>query len=1257
MPNSNWPYADSKLFVGGTLDPDVFTKGYTMAHFAPEDLGLRQRWESETGVFVFLQAESADLELPRLEASLREYLSDPLHQNVRFLWVENPSDQLIEWRSNSLSTELRNGEHFVSQLTYIDLANYAFSIAEGTRIELDETNDPVGFLLTRDPSNANGFELSSGKGCERFYELGAEARIPMTGDQAGCLEFEFQVEKKGTPNGSYGYPALSSLEAGFRVFFRDPDFPETGNNFYLASHRFPLVQEDSDHELGFAYFPDTLEFKVSFDPLYPLIADRTHFELLPLDGQFAQTGIPSGYRTNLGYNVHLLPIEGESRFQFAMRPAQMGTEDEEPLPMYLVPSGNFDMKVPRYKEDGSVDLVPTFNVVCGISGVEYIKIESGSISQISFVPDQPAFARAYVSVSSMLRDLTTLLESYSGRSLPPDTRDLDMRIEENEGGETEPALGITDVERRTILEIVRRDYFPPGYVFSASQLEEYDNLEIVEDLVNWLQASLQAVSLEVGNDGGALNSSAETSWAYVHGANGVVYFAQPDQAVLYKAESSSQQFLDFMEIPSVGLPQSLSPAEETDLEATTGLAALAFPMLPYGNVDRKVLTDIRQLEISLLNNFRRDRIQKISEATGHVTSLKTAPSPQQSGTTPQGLIATFSEDCRTIEQLQMAKDTKDQAISLVNIEHGSSLKASLQANQLFMVVTDPEALAANFSTDVLDAFPGLTNSMDIQDWIFELGTENWEIKDTILLFKFHNKPLLDLAGNTDSWSLADDFNGNKEASSRTLVRLLKKAVEIGNSADPKARRKYEVLARAATEPNWTGVLALNVHVPLRNLPDALKALAGGMDPDLFFSQYVGIEVTQVSSTGTNLETQQSSLFGLIDYSNPLVPKADPSGYNFHVPSLTVVFQNAQITDFAAEVLVIMDKLFEEKTSLYQSPDGRNILRLQGVAEEHNGKITYSFGFSGANHFLLSGKVVEEVEIYKAQFATDPIPNPDADPLDIKGRFFFWGRMRFAYQKEFDILSFGSAPGTGIAPVPQAGEDPPPPDYLNLSNLQLVMSLTLEQANNLVRDKAFSFDPQQMAFDLERSGWREQSLYEKFPLKFSSFRSVVGDPNAFGRSGYMPVDTPLLAADLGDTWYGITYELNLGSLGALAGSAGLVVSIMAAWSPEKEGVFIGLKLPGSSGGKKEISIQGLLKVSFKKIQFVVYPIDPEEDLLNLPLDTEREVGYLLKIKNIVLKFFVVSFPPSGQTEMILFGDPRDGIDREDKLLGWYAAYAR
>ena len=1334
MSDPTWPYSTSTLSLIREIPTASLSEGYTLAWFGPGAFtSLLESWQENVGVYLFLKAEWASISPSTLEAQLRAYLKEPAHQLVRFLWIENPAAGLIEWKSNAIAVEAVEAGRQVSSLTYIGLRNYAFSLARYTRVALDGPGAPTGFIFTRQSSNDEGFELSAGYGAHRFYQISDTVSLPMQGDSSGCLQFGFHVEKEGSASTTFGYPGFEKLDAGIRLFMRDPDFPEAGSDYFLSSHRYPLFQESSAVDEGYAYYREAIGFQASLDPIYPLHAERTYFafEQLELTDEFIEIGFPSGYMTNLGYDVHLLPLAA-SKLVLALRPATLTEKEQNAAPFYLVPSGRFSVKVPIYHDPATwpgpdtlvVDLAAEANVICGVSGLEYLKVSSDSI--LIFTPGQPAYAPAYVSVQSLLRDLTTILESYSARSLPTDTTDLDMKIEDKEEGEAEEALGITDTERLEMLEIIRQDYFPPDYTFTSAAIAEYSSLEIVEELVDWLQSTLQSVKLSDTEGKKALEAYPTTAWAYVEEPGGAVYYAQPDQAVLYRAEDSSKAFLDYMEVPSVGLPTRLENNQTAALEKAAGFPTLAFPMLPYGNVDPYRLTDMLQLEILLVNNYRRNRIQEISAATAHSIRLTdTEATAPPTGTTPQGLLATYSTDYRTISTLQLAKDTKNKLVQFVNIPHGSSLKASLQSNQLFMVMTDPGSVAAYFSTEILSSIPNAANAMDIQDWIFELGAGHWNKKGTIFIFKFHDKPLLDLAAQPELWSLPDEYNTDKEETSQILAELLREAVETGKSTDKKERRKYELLARAATQANWTGILALNVDVPLRNLPDQLKALAGGMDPDKFYAQYIGVEVTPVKSTGTALDSQQSSLFGLIDYKNPAFPSADASGYNFHVPYLTVVFQNSEIVAFAAEILILMDLLFDERTNLLNSPTGQNVMTLKGVAEEHDGKVTYSFGFSGENVFQLSGKVVEELEIVKAQFATDPIVEPAIDlplagtvsgaagssnvagagthfraelgaghkikingviytvasvetdealtlsastplgaaangatafveqAMDITGRFFFWGRMRFAYNHKFDILSFGKTPGIAEADAPER-------DYLNLSNLQITMAFKLHaetyESSSKVTDKFFEFKPEQLAFDLAQSGWRRQSLYEKFPLKFSSFKTVKGDANALSKSGFMPVKSPLTSAELGDTWYGMAFELNLGSTGALAGSAGLAVSILAAWAPEQEGVYVGLKLPGSTGGKKEITIQGLLKIAFKSIQFVIYPLDAAEDATLLTDQTEREVGYLLKLKNIVLKFFVLSFPPSGQTEIIIFGDPRE-VDRKDKLVGWYAAYAK
>jgi hypothetical protein len=126
---------------------------------------------------------------------------------------------------------------------------------------------------------------------------------------------------------------------------------------------------------------------------------------------------------------------------------------------------------------------------------------------------------------------------------------------------------------------------------------------------------------------------------------------------------------------------------------------------------------------------------------------------------------------------------------------------------------------------------------------------------------------------------------------------------------------------------------------------------------------------------------------------------------------------------------------------------------------------------------------------------------------------------------------------------------------------------------------------------------------------------------------------------------LTFELELGSLGALAEKAGFTANLIMAWSPiggDDYNVFLGLKLPGSSGNKKEISLEGLLKIKIKSIEFVAVP-GTEED----------SVSYMLRLQTISLGLLSLTFPPSGRTDFLLFGNPKATGD--NKALGWYAVY--
>ncbi|MEM6802460.1 MAG: hypothetical protein AAF696_13710, partial [Bacteroidota bacterium] len=1130
-----------------------------------------------------------------------------------------------------------------------------------------------------------GLEWSTHYGKHRMHDLDPEIYIYLMGPKTGCLEYGLQMKRKDLQDDWFGYPDLEKLDAGMKIFFRDPDFPKGEEEIFLNFNRYPLFQVRSNNLIAKDEYPNFIPLKACIDPLFPFEKDRSVFTFGSEHEQIKQKGIPCSYFTNIGFDIHLIPEGDQSQLVFAAMPDRLsGTEaNVEESGYYLTPKGKYQIKAPRYGKEEIQDP----HLICGVSGLEYIKVAQGTKGFIEFIPEQAAYAGTFLSIRTLLNDFNFIQKKFqasvwkdpdkeskegnpdldvSGKSTDPidlpEGTDLDMEIEAKDP----PALNISDKARLAMLDYILLHYFPDNFYVSEEQRNTMVEIPIVEQWIQWYRDLMKEAIRQNSRGKELLSTAVRTSWAYISSdateqeekkGKAAIYFAQPDNAVLHMAEKSSNEFLDYLEVPSMALPKKWK--------------SKPFPMMPYGNVDPRGLTDIRQMELTILNPLRRATIQEIGKADSFRTDLTAKKPGNPIGTTPQGLIAEFSDKWKNIKKLILAKDTKGKSIGFANIGHGTPLKSALQSNQLFLVISKPEALLAYFSDENLKKSGlNLKNELDILDWVFELGPSYWEKHNTIMVFKYTNTSLIELASHPERWFMADTFNDSPASVSLQLQQLLNEGIELGNSLDPKEKRKYESLAIAGSQPNWTGILMLNVHVPLRGLPDSLKALAGGMNPDLFYSRFVGIELTpmKVNLHGTHAELapQSSSVFALIDYNNPEVPPAEPSGYNFHVPSLTIVFENSLITHFAAEIYLILEKLFDEKARLLNSSD--NIISLKGVAEEHNGRITYAFGFSGANRFQLSANILEEIEITRVQFVTDPIQKRGNELL-IGGSFRMWGRLRFAYNRDFDILSFGRTPALLGDGKQGPAADTKAPDYLSISNLSIDMSFKLNERENTVSDREFGFNPNHINADLVKSGWRKESLYEQFPLNFRGFVNVKTDKPAKDKdgkpiitTGYMPVNIPSKKAKLGTNYYAIKYDIKLGTLGALNGSKALVAGILVAWNPGQKGMYVGLKLPGTNGDKKEITLQGLLKLSFGSIRFVVFDkeIIPQTEspaMRKAREKRERKVGYMLNLRNIKLKFFLLTFPPIGRTEMTLFGDPREGIDRVDRLVGWYAAYVK
>lgn len=695
---------------------------------------------------------------------------------------------------------------------------------------------------------------------------------------------------------------------------------------------------------------------------------------------------------------------------------------------------------------------------------------------------------------------------------------------------------------------------------------------------------------------GGLSNAATTAWVRLL-ADDLTYYAQPEDATLHQPERGSE-FLTLLEIPTGRLPGSGQDVDEN----------WSFPMMPYAGVPGDV-TLPQDVERQVLSPVRRALMQALSRPQTLATSERQSgtSSPRLHGVTPQGLLATFRDQGQTWESLLLAQSPQGGRLEFSQIE--GPLKAALQTNQLFLVISDPHSISAHLSQ----------TSLTVGGWAFHLAPETWAQYGTVFLAKFYTgRSLRQLVDERALWAQAAAFNREPETVQHQLQQHL--TVPDGDAA-------FDTLRRVVDNPAWQGILVLNCSVPLDGLPPQFQGLAAGIDPSRFAAHHLGIDTSPVQQTPAGaLQMGASAMFALIRYEAPASPASQES-YAFTVTSLQATFANSQVTSFASTVQVTLNTLFGEPATIQApAPEGevtsaKNIIVLHGHYASHEGHPTYVFESDAATRFALTGSVLEGVTVTRAYMTTQ---TPAADRPDDQLRqvnFLFQGLLHFK----------------------------PPPTVLDIFSYRALAfdQLGLQMEFNLARpasDRTFTFDTSQLTLDATGSEPAPDSLVRQFPLRLSAFLSGNADttPESLG---YLPVRAPKELTGLVDPdWYGLTFTLSLGNMGALSAQEDLTATLLMAWSPTGPGtgeaktqpVALALKLPFVGGDKKELSLQGVIKLSLQAVELLY-----------------QDGSYRLRLRNIKLKLLSLAFPPSGTTDITLFGDPTG----KTSSLAWYGAYAK
>lgn len=728
-------------------------------------------------------------------------------------------------------------------------------------------------------------------------------------------------------------------------------------------------------------------------------------------------------------------------------------------------------------------------------------------------------------------------------------------------------------------------------------------------------ASLQQPG-QKGVGGPWLEGKMTTAWARV------VQGSKPPAPNAYKAQANGAPL--FKSGATAGFLEHL----DTKLSVATP----AFPLAVYGEIPAGSPQDAfpaAQVPVFEQSVIAPERRAALVPSPGSPLSAELAAGEEEAhrAATPQGFLVELEQGGKWSSLLLARSREAGEEHSLEFKPVDPKLQATLLTNNLFLVVTAPPWTS------------GFQSLIDIEGWPFSLETgvkQSFGNYSNVLLFKFCRGKLRDLIADPRRWTDPLDFNPTGENELLAVSVWLQEYVAAAERQP--AGEGFEHFNEIVDSDEWRGVLALNVTVPLEELPTQVQALRAGLPSSSFHAHHIGIEITQIDAAGELSLAGSSSLFGLIHYldpayaqalasgANPNMPVAPAAGqtYDFKVLRLVVEFANSTVVSFQTKSQVTVNEWFGDHVSEAIGPGGirvANSIVIDGVLQHHDALPVYVFGSNAETVYELSGGALRYVDVQSTALNVIKVAPPKTGPSEY--RFSFAGALGFAAIEGLDALSFGDRerPREGLA-------------FANFS-------VNLAFDPRAAQPRIFSPSLAQLALDPGQSVARAGSFYGAFPLKLQGLLSGSGSQATPTSQGFTTVSLPGPKLEaLGEQWYGVALDLDVGGPGALAAQAGWTATLLLGWSPAQTGdsrprMQVGMKLPGAGAQANLLSLQGVLKLAVGQIVLTCGGSPP---------------AYLLRLTDIALSLLILRFPPSGGTALYLFGDAGQRTP-----LAWFAAY--
>lgn len=1006
------------------------------------------------------------------------------------------------------------------------------------------------------------------------------------------------------PMGEPGDPNAASVNASFQLDTENLEKFEAGI-MYFGPGTAGLLTALSYPVLRAPGGGQTaLNFSAWLDVLQPLVNTRSYFQCM-------DKLVGSFFADNVGRAFALNTVNGgdrqqTSRFAFANRPVQDPGETGEHY--YLAPAGTFQVVLDTGGTEAEEQ--DSANLLCGVTGTEFLDV---SVSQGDSSPDTLYF----------------------------------------QTGE-------------------------PAYRTEPSNSEPNDNPIFLE----------------------SAGGNVTTSWVQFTTTSGS-YVSQPQESPLYQQENEETamisgkapesgidvHLLDFLPLPT------WKPSSTADAGTSQAKGPLV-PMAPYAGISPLAeLEPFLEMESEALNPTRKNAFSN-AQAALQVTAQTAAhietgiDAEMEFAMTPQGLLAGLEFDQKLWTTTQFATspaldNSLDQVI-LQFTQMGSQIRLALQQNQIFTVIST----LTDSAGQGLFHFDGSDQQVNIAGWPFDLSPAGTPASDKnktppILIMKFYpGQSIQSLVNDTKFWSQPNTFNnpgGYTATQAQVYIQgLIQKACEEvygeGNcpdgvpSGDPDTNSIYYNFYQVVTDPNFSGLLALNCNMKLDSLPTAIRAVTGGMTKtengnqvsniDAFRVHHVGVEINDTDPEGSTPTLSQSSLFGLVDYEKPETGDSDTKNvsgnastdvfYNFEVQYLRALFTNSELRNFSCKINLTINNLFNTGVKEESNPgtawtaDGdENVVVITGSYQAHStsgddessGEGIYSFIAEGTFPFTFDeNPYLKSITLTKLQYSFDqetPVSTEGesaGNTTNIEARFSIWGNMVFKELNILDIFSFEKLTfadlGIGVSfdlTIPD------PPKAPTTSNL------------------ALTFSPGNLRFDLAQSPTRKDendntSMLSLLPFKLKSFLYSEKADQTLASLQYFSLGEVAGQGSLANTFnYALIFDLDLGSMGGLLGSlSAFKFSVLVGWlSGDDGGIAFGLSLP-EFNGKLEIQIQGVLKLVIEEFQ--------------LKYQTEGEKMLILAMHNSYLELLGTRLPPgTAKFDFALFAPTENAQE-----IGWIAA---